>query len=189
MFPTPYFPYSLLKLTLWGPYSITNVTFLSRIFILNCRNIRLSNLARCMRSYLFPMSYYIYYIENLLYNNTKCIIEYGPVTRRTFFRTERIGRPRFVSWHFSNRIVCVVFSPSIQSWIELFCFENKKINARVQSTNSCSSADETEDGELDPDVKAQREKERRQANNARERWELSCLVLWPIFLYVFQYCF
>jgi len=65
----------------------------------------------------------------------------------------------------------------------------KKINARVQRTNSCSSADETEDGELDPDVKAQREKERRQANNARERWELSCLVLWPIFLYVFQYCF
>ncbi|XP_050294982.1 protein daughterless isoform X3 [Anthonomus grandis grandis] len=33
----------------------------------------------------------------------------------------------------------------------------------------CSSADETEDGELDPDIKAQREKERRQANNARER--------------------
>lgn len=34
---------------------------------------------------------------------------------------------------------------------------------------SCSSADETEEGELDPDIKAQREKERRQANNARER--------------------
>lgn len=37
--------------------------------------------------------------------------------------------------------------------------------------NSCSSADETEDSELDPDLKAQREKERRQANNARERWD------------------
>lgn len=34
---------------------------------------------------------------------------------------------------------------------------------------SCSSADETEEADLDPDVKAQREKERRQANNARER--------------------
>lgn len=39
------------------------------------------------------------------------------------------------------------------------------------SCHSCSSADETEDGELDPDIKAQREKERRQANNARERCE------------------
>ena len=33
-------------------------------------------------------------------------------------------------------------------------------------TNCCSSADEEED----PDTKAAREKERRQANNARERW-------------------
>lgn len=39
----------------------------------------------------------------------------------------------------------------------------------LQLAVSCSSADETEDGEIDPDVKAQREKERRQANNARER--------------------
>ncbi|XP_019770982.2 protein daughterless isoform X9 [Dendroctonus ponderosae] len=38
-----------------------------------------------------------------------------------------------------------------------------------RSRRCCSSADETEDGELDPDIKAQREKERRQANNARER--------------------
>lgn len=41
----------------------------------------------------------------------------------------------------------------------------------IVNVNSCSSADETEDSELDPDIKAQREKERRQANNARERWD------------------
>lgn len=41
----------------------------------------------------------------------------------------------------------------------------------LKDYNSCSSADETEDSELDPDIKAQREKERRQANNARERWD------------------
>ncbi|KAK9694656.1 Helix-loop-helix DNA-binding domain [Popillia japonica] len=39
----------------------------------------------------------------------------------------------------------------------------------LQLVISCSSADETEEGEIDPDIKAQREKERRQANNARER--------------------
>nr|CAH7726189.1 unnamed protein product [Callosobruchus chinensis] len=32
-----------------------------------------------------------------------------------------------------------------------------------------SSPEETDEGDLDPDIKAQREKERRQANNARER--------------------
>jgi len=36
----------------------------------------------------------------------------------------------------------------------------------VNSLNSCSSGDEDED----PTTKAQREKERRQANNARERY-------------------
>ncbi|ENN70779.1 hypothetical protein YQE_12444, partial [Dendroctonus ponderosae] len=40
---------------------------------------------------------------------------------------------------------------------------------RRQANNVRERADETEDGELDPDIKAQREKERRQANNARER--------------------
>lgn len=41
----------------------------------------------------------------------------------------------------------------------------------INFCDSCSSAEETEEGELDPDIKAQREKERRQANNARERCE------------------
>ncbi|CAH1124354.1 unnamed protein product [Ceutorhynchus assimilis] len=40
---------------------------------------------------------------------------------------------------------------------------------RRQANNVRERTDETEDGDLDPDVKAQREKERRQANNARER--------------------
>ncbi|CAG9813232.1 unnamed protein product [Phaedon cochleariae] len=41
--------------------------------------------------------------------------------------------------------------------------------ASKRSRRYCSSADETEEGDLDPVMKAQREKERRQANNARER--------------------
>ncbi|XP_022902718.1 protein daughterless isoform X4 [Onthophagus taurus] len=44
---------------------------------------------------------------------------------------------------------------------------SSKSNKRTR--RYCSSADETEDGDIDPDIKAQREKERRQANNARER--------------------
>ncbi|GJQ76093.1 hypothetical protein Trydic_g1844 [Trypoxylus dichotomus] len=40
---------------------------------------------------------------------------------------------------------------------------------RRQANNVRERADETEEGEIDPDIKAQREKERRQANNARER--------------------
>lgn len=52
---------------------------------------------------------------------------------------------------------------------------------------SCSSADETEDGDLDPDIKAQREKERRQANNARERSE-SFNVYRPCILAYIQLC-
>ncbi|XP_049824370.1 transcription factor 12 isoform X3 [Aethina tumida] len=48
---------------------------------------------------------------------------------------------------------------------------NKAVRERErrQANNVRESAEETEDGELDPDIKAQREKERRQANNARER--------------------
>lgn len=40
------------------------------------------------------------------------------------------------------------------------------INLVLLLRNCCSSAEDEDD---DPDVKAQREKERRQANNARER--------------------
>lgn len=56
---------------------------------------------------------------------------------------------------------------------------------------SCSSADETEEGDLDPDIKAQREKERRQANNARERCAFVLLTtnfcLLPSFLCILAY--
>lgn len=53
-------------------------------------------------------------------------------------------------------------------WTAVFTFISQLITEGY-CFSSCSSADETEDGELDPDIKAQREKERRQANNARER--------------------
>ncbi|KAJ8955831.1 hypothetical protein NQ318_005374 [Aromia moschata] len=46
---------------------------------------------------------------------------------------------------------------------------NKARKSVDRPTMSDERADETEEGDLDPDIKAQREKERRQANNARER--------------------
>lgn len=173
-----------------GPYSITNVTFLSKIFILNCRNIRLSNLAGAcvvicflcrIILYLSVLKFVVQQYE-MHYRIWACYpSDLFPSPNESAVLVLCLDTCVWCGFFFVYRL--------FKSWIELFCFEKKLINARVQSTNSCSSADETEDGELDPDVKAQREKERRQANNARERWELSCLVLWPIFLYVFQYCF
>jgi hypothetical protein len=53
---------------------------------------------------------------------------------------------------------------------DLHCTQYKEkkpyLHEMFSCTNCCSSADEEED----PDTKAAREKERRQANNARERW-------------------
>nr|CAI5840946.1 unnamed protein product [Callosobruchus analis] len=48
---------------------------------------------------------------------------------------------------------------------------NKAVRERErrQANNVRERPEESDEGELDPDIKAQREKERRQANNARER--------------------
>nr|CAH7726181.1 unnamed protein product [Callosobruchus chinensis] len=48
---------------------------------------------------------------------------------------------------------------------------NKAVRERErrQANNVRERPEETDEGDLDPDIKAQREKERRQANNARER--------------------
>ncbi|KAG5892462.1 hypothetical protein JTB14_017429 [Gonioctena quinquepunctata] len=60
-------------------------------------------------------------------------------------------------------------SSSVESIVQPNSTSGPPQKASKRSRRYCSSADETEDGDLDPDIKAQREKERRQANNARER--------------------
>lgn len=55
-------------------------------------------------------------------------------------------------------------------WCDLICllYIDNKLSG-ICIWHSCSSADEGEDFDMDPHAKAAREKERRQANNARER--------------------